>query len=369
MRSAAQANPDAVTVPPSAGEPGRLEALHRFRVLDTLPEDAYDDLVLLASVICGTPIALVSLVDTDRQWFKARRGLPDEQTPRTISFCDHAIRTPGELMVVEDATRDARFAGNPLVTGQPGIRFYAGAPLVTEDGYALGTLCVIDQRPRQLGSDQANALAALSRQVMRLFDARQQNLELQRLAAERELMTRGMIDYQRHLEMANAELEVEASHDALSGLLNRAGLAKLRAGELSPDWLQSGTFAVAVLDLDHFKRVNDRHGHAAGDQAIRVVAEEIRRNIRGGDIAVRYGGEEFLVFMPSTPMAGAMTVMERIRCAVAARMDLAETLTLSGGLASGVAGRDDPEAVFRAADQALYKAKRAGRNRIHAAED
>jgi len=361
--------PSEPTQLPTPAELSRLQALQRYRVLDTLPEQAYEDLVLLAAAICGTPVALVSLVDEDRQWFKARVGLPQQQTSRTISFCDHAIRKPEEVMVVPDATRDPRFADNPLVTTDPGIRFYAGAPLVTADGHALGTICVIDHVPRQLDETGCAALAALSRQVIRLLEARELNLELQRLAAERELMTRGLMDHTRRLEVKNAELAVEANHDALTGLLNRSGLEKLRGAQMSAEWLASGVYAVAVLDLDHFKRVNDQHGHAAGDAAIRMVAEEIRRSIRGGDIAVRYGGEEFLVLMPGTPMVGAMTVVERIRESVAARTDLAEPLTLSGGLACGLAGRDDPEGVFRAADQALYRAKRAGRNRIEVSED
>ena len=362
-------NPSPAWPLPGSVEPDRMAALQRFRVLDTVPEEAYDDLVLLAAAICDTPIALVSRVDGDRQWFKARLGLTAPQTPRSISFCDHAIRRPTEVMVVRDATRDDRFADNPLVTGAPGIRFYAGAPLVTGDGHALGTICVIDAVPRELDERAMSALAALSRQVMRLFEARERNLELQRLVAERELMARGMVDYQRQLEVENAELAVEASRDALTGLLNRSGLEKLRGEALSAKWLTSGVYAVAVLDVDHFKRINDNHGHAAGDQAIRAVAAEIRRNIRGGDIAVRYGGEEFLLLMPGTPMAGAMTVVERIRRSVQARADMAAPMTLSGGLACGVAGRDDPEAVFREADQALYRAKRGGRNRIVAAED
>ncbi|HEU0152450.1 MAG TPA: sensor domain-containing diguanylate cyclase [Arenimonas sp.] len=352
-----------------AAELARIEALQRYRVLDTLPEAAYEDLVLLAASICRAPIALVSLVDEGRQWFKARLGLDVDQTPRSISFCDHAIRNPGEVMVVADATRDARFAGNPLVTGAPNIRFYAGAPLVTDEGHALGTICVIDDKPRGLDEAARAALSALSRQVMRLFEARQRNLELQRLAAERELMTHGMIEYQRQLEVENAGLVVEASHDALTGLLNRSGLEKLGGAAMTAKWLASGVYSVAVLDLDHFKRINDTHGHAAGDEAIRAVATEIRRNIRGGDIAVRYGGEEFLLLMPGTPMAGAMTVTDRIRLSVAARDDLKEPLTLSGGIACGTSGLDDPEAVFRAADQALYRAKRGGRNQIQAAED
>ena len=149
----------------------RLRALDATRVLDSLPDPLYDDCAKLASMLCATPIALVSLIDRDRQWFKAREGLDATQTPRDQAFCDHAIRTPGSLMEVPDATLDPRFADNPLVTGEPHIRFYAGMPLVTADGHALGTLCVIDHTPRQLDSAQREALARLARLVAALLAA------------------------------------------------------------------------------------------------------------------------------------------------------------------------------------------------------
>ncbi|TDU31000.1 PAS domain S-box-containing protein [Panacagrimonas perspica] len=153
-------------------EAQRIAALNQFGVLDTLPEQSYQDIVKLASMICDVPIALISLIDSDRQWFKARQGLEAEQTPRELAFCAHAILEPGELFQVRDATRDARFSTNPLVTGAPDIRFYAGVPLVTHDGYALGTLCAIDRRPRVLSAAQADGLRALARQVMELLSLR-----------------------------------------------------------------------------------------------------------------------------------------------------------------------------------------------------
>ncbi|HEY1434576.1 MAG TPA: PAS domain-containing protein, partial [Thermoanaerobaculia bacterium] len=157
----------------------RLEALARYRILDTPPEQAFDDLALLASQICGTPIAVVSLVDADRQWCKARVNFADAATARDTAFCAHAI-LGRDLLVVPDAAADPRFAESPIVAGEPGIRFYAGAPLVTDEGYVLGTLCVMDRRSRGLTPDQAGALRALSRRVV-------SELELKRrIALERE---------------------------------------------------------------------------------------------------------------------------------------------------------------------------------------
>lgn len=163
----------------AAPEARRLSELRNFKILDTPAEQAYEDVVLLASHICGVPIALISLVDEDRQWFKAKVGIDAMQTPRGQAFCAHAILQPEEILEVQDATQDARFVNNPLVTGDPNIRFYAGAPLVTASGAALGTLCVIDSVPRALTTAQAGALKALSRQVMELLSLRHE------LAAEK----------------------------------------------------------------------------------------------------------------------------------------------------------------------------------------
>jgi GAF domain-containing protein len=147
-------------------EVDRLNTLKRYRILDTTPELRYDDLTLLASKICGTPIAAISLIDADRQWFKSILGLEVKQTSRDVAFCAHAILEANQLLVVEDATQDGRFYNNSLVTGTPGIRAYAGAPLVVAGGHAIGTLCAIDTNPRSFSTSEREALAALGRQVV-----------------------------------------------------------------------------------------------------------------------------------------------------------------------------------------------------------
>ncbi len=172
-----------MNAPLPTNEPERLAALRRYSILDTRPEQDFDDLAMAAAQTCGTPVALVSLIDTNRQWFKAKVGLTTAQTPRDVAFCAHAV-LQSDVLVVPDALADDRFAKNPLVTAEPHIRFYAGAPLITSDGHALGTLCVIDHVPRQLNPEQVETLRTLSRQVVAQLELRRTAGALARSATD-----------------------------------------------------------------------------------------------------------------------------------------------------------------------------------------
>jgi two-component system cell cycle sensor histidine kinase/response regulator CckA len=188
-----------------ATEKQRLKVLWQYDVLDTVPEEVFDDLTELAARICEAPIALISLVDENRQWFKSKVGLTVKETSRDISFCGHAIEQD-DLFIIPDATRDARFAHNPLVTSDPKIRFYAGAPLVTPDGHALGTLCIIDKVPRQLRKEQQQALRVLARHVMTQLELRRHARELTAAHQAREATTSELEKTRREVEKLKNEL-------------------------------------------------------------------------------------------------------------------------------------------------------------------
>lgn len=307
-------------------EQARLWALQSFRVLDTPAQGEFDDLVRLAGTICGAPIALVSLVDRERLWFKARVGLDDvEQIPRSINgFCDQAIRMPTTLLEVADARLDPRFADNALVNGELGIRFYAAAPLKTPEGEAIGTFCVLDRQPRSLNDSQRWALAALSRLTMELLAGRRRELELQRALAER--------DYRLRLQQR----------------------AKVEPG--------SGSFAVAVVCIDNLKGIQNCFADAVGDRALQMVAQVIDRCVTGDAIVSRYGRGEFLVILCDIPRADAAAALEQARAQVEA-LALAFPLSVSIGAAIGYEPVDSIALMYERADQALAQVRAAGGNR------
>lgn len=278
---------------PIADEDGRLRALACHGVLDTEPEAAYEDLARLAASICEAPIALMSLIDADRQWFKARVGLDETETPREVSFCDWAIRGR-DLFVVADAVEDARFATNPMVTGEPGIRFYAGAPIVTPDGHALGTICVIDVVPRRLTTGQSEALQALARQASCL-------LELRLRAAEQELV---MADCRRAAAVArSAEARkaaiLESSLDCIvtidqAGLIQEWNPAAERTFGFGREEVLGRPMAELIVPPEH------RESHRRGMARYLATGEASVLGRRIEILAIRKDGETIPVELAIT---------------------------------------------------------------------
>ena len=190
--------------------------MRSYSILDTLPESDYDNITKIAAEICGTPISLISLIDDKRQWFKSHHGLDATETPKEYAFCGHAINTPNDVFIVQDARKDERFHDNPLVTGDPHVIFYAGVPLVSEAGLPLGTLCVIDHKPNLLSQSQISSLSALSNQVINLLELRKSKQQLERTIMELEEKNEGL-----------ERFAVVAAHDLKTPLINISSLAQL----------------------------------------------------------------------------------------------------------------------------------------------
>lgn len=342
-------------------ETRRLEILHSYKLLDTPAEPAYDDVVSMATIICDTPIALISLVDEDRQWFKARVGLESTETPRDQAFCAHTILQPTEIMEVRDARLDPRFANNPLVTGGPMIRFYAGAPVLSPSGAPLGTVCVIDRVPRVLTPHMASGLGALARQVGELLTLRRANTDLTTLNQSILEMQIELEHHQSKLEKENDALTQEVHIEHLTGLSNRRRFDQLLSDELSRSIRTNKPLALIMADIDHFKAFNDDFGHVAGDSALRRVAKAFKLQARDYDHVARYGGEEFAAILPGTRFEDAQAAGERFRQAVTALEPIGRQLTVSIGV--GIASTiDAPMSLIDRADRALYQAKANGRN-------
>jgi diguanylate cyclase (GGDEF)-like protein len=346
-----------------ANESQRLEALAQYHILDTLDEQAYDDITFLASQICGVPIALVSLIDKDRQWFKSKIGIDVTETSRDIAFCAHAILEPETLMMVPDTAQDFRFADNPFVTSEPHIRFYAGAPLVTPGGDALGTLCVIDKKPRDLTELQRRALSALSRQIVAQLELRKALDHLAIRVQESIEYEEKLESYQRKLELINASLEVDSQTDKLTGLSNRRHFDEILLEEFDRAARRERPLSIMLIDVDNFKSFNDTFGHSAGDETLRRVARLLTDNKRLQDFVARYGGEEFVVLLPNTLEEGAMILAERIRKGVQNyKWDL-RPITISVGVCTFTGTEHTVAQYIEVADGALYLSKANGRNR------
>lgn len=336
----------------------RLRALQRYDILDTPRDGAFDRITSLAARMLDTPIAIISLVDRDRIWFKSHHGVDVAQIDRDPGLCASAILTD-DAYVLGDAARDVRSMANPLVAGDFGLRFYAGVPLQTHDNFNLGVLCCLDFAPRELHEAQIQALRDLAAIVM-------DQMEL-RLAARR------IDSLHTELRAAHEELHHQASHDSLTGLWNRRAVLEQLDQALSRARRAGRGLAVLMLDVDHFKRVNDCHGHPAGDAVLVEVGLRLKGALRGGDSVGRLGGEEFLAVLDNCDAATASAVAERCRRSVCERpiplpgRPGARAISVTISVGCRVVQADDTRsaaAIMGLADKALYEAKAGGRNRV-----
>lgn len=340
--------------PLSPDEPLRLQSLRATNQLDTPLEQRFERITRLAQRVLQAPIAAISLVDADRQWFKSIQGLNVSETSRAISFCGHTT-LQSEPLVVRDARQDPRFSDNPLVSGAPHIVFYAGCPIRASDGTNIASLCVIDHQPRVMTHEDLQVLRDLASLAEAELAAGMQS------AAQRELI--------EQVDAAKRQPQV----DPLTRIWNRDSIFELLHTEVERAKRAGGGVGVIMADIDHFKRINDTRGHAAGDEVLRQAAKRMLGAIREVDALGRYGGEEFMVVLGGCEnVDGGVTVAERIRERMAEGPFLTEfgdiPVTLSAGLAFSVfpSGTDE-QTLVRAADEALYHAKHAGRNRVEVA--
>lgn len=269
MRMLAPAIPDNEVV--------RLETLRSLNVLDTPPEERFDRLTRLAKRLFGVPISLVSLIDTDRQWFKSSMGLAMTETARNVSFCGHAILQE-DMLIVPNALDDERFHDNPLVTGDPNIRFYAGCPLTIPSGNKLGTLCLLDTKPRVFDEEERELLRDLARM------------------AEQELAAVQM-----------------ASMDELTMLSNRRGFETLAQHALGVCKRMDRPASLLFFDLNDFKQINDSFGHAEGDRALCTFSDVLRTALREIDVIGRLGGDEFVALLTDADTAQTTPILTRLR--------------------------------------------------------
>ncbi|CAM2145024.1 Diguanylate cyclase with GAF sensor [Pararobbsia alpina] len=313
-----------------ANETERVERLHALRILDTAPEERFDRLTRLAKRMFDVPMALVTLIDVDRQWFKSRQGIDLVETTRDVSFCAHAIHSD-DIMEVPDALEDPRFADNPFVTGGPQIRFYAGCPLTVPINMKLGTLCLLDVKPRELSTDDRALLH-----------------DLARMAEE---------------EIAAVQL---ATMDHLTQLSNRRGFEALARHVLAGCHRLGLPASLFFFDLDHFKQINDTYGHAEGDAALSAFSEVLRTTFRESDVVGRLGGDEFVVLLSNTRSNTAYEALERLRHnveALNATSNRQYKIAYSVGVIDYVpGGSPDVEALLADADKSMYENKQARRS-------
>lgn len=318
--------------PAASDEEERLRALRQYDILDTPAEESFDRITRIAKSIMQAPIATVTLVDRDRQWFKSRQGIEMAESSRQNSICAYTIQKD-EPLVVPDTLNDARFRNNPHVTHGIKVRSYVGVPLRTATGHRIGALCIMDVKSREVTQAQLDALQALARLVV-------DELELRKLATV-DFLT-GAVARQTFLSVGKTEFQRARRHNS--------------------------TLACVAFDLDYFKNINDTYGHAAGDQVLTEVVSHCRGMLRSSDVIGRIGGEEFGVLLPETTAASAVGLSEQIRRRIESlsiqHLTYQVRLTASFGVATISSDDRSFRGLLARADKALYEAKNGGRNQV-----
>lgn len=342
-------------MPTLENENARLNALQSCRLLDTETEADFDALTELAAKVCHAPFAFISLVDRERVWYKSRYGVTGGgQSIRERSTCALAICTPGFFEIPDLVVHPfaENFAVRSKEDGGKGYRSYHAAKLNMQ-GHEIGTLCVLDTQPRTLNDSERQGLELLANQVMMLIELRVKRHEL---------------------EAALRDVERMALTDTLTGLANRRHLTSVLSDEVARGRRNGTPMSVALLDLDHFKQINDRFGHLGGDLVLVQMGKLLRDSVRDIDLAARFGGEELCVVLPNTNSNGALTWAEHFVSALrASRFDMGTT-DASVTASIGICCTDEHanlqvDGLLQKADEALYHAKKSGRDRIVLARD
>jgi len=313
-------------------EAARLAALDRIDMLDTPREETFDRIARLARKLFDAPIALVSFIDAHRQWYKSSDGFGQSEAARDQTFCRYVVED-GNSLIVPDATKDARFHANPSVVGAAHIRAYMGVPLKTPEGYSVGTLCVIDTKPRNFDREQL-----------------------------------GLLDDLAQLTMDELELRMLAAKDTLTGAMSRRAFKDEGRRATALALRKHDDLSCIVLDLDEFNAINEQHGHVAGDAVLTAVSNICRAKIRSTDAFGRLGGKKFAVLLPASAIGDAIDIAEELRAAIGDQpVKFGEgnvTVTASAGVSALDQATRDFDTLLQNADTALRQAKEAGRNRV-----
>ncbi|OAM53036.1 hypothetical protein A7981_06335 [Methylovorus sp. MM2] len=345
-----------ITAPIPDNEAERLASIKKMQILHTPEEEAFDRIARLTQKIFNVPVVFISIVGEDFNWIKSKVGIDETNGPRDVSICSHIV-FDGEIIVVEDASKDERFFDNDLVCNQMNIRFYAGRPLRNTEGFIVGTLCIVDHQPRTFSDDDIDTLNALGHWVESVFEARGLSKSMGNLLVE--------LDDVRRNSML----------DSLLRIWNRGAIEDILKREADLAQRQKSMLSILMVDIDLFKKINDEHGHPVGDAALLSVVKVLRQQLRSYDSLGRYGGEEFLVILPNTSQNDAYRLADRLRETVAKNTIKLGDTVINCTVSIGMANTDFSKGIINinqrliAADNALLSAKTNGRNRVEIAVD